>query len=743
MTRTTLRHTWVVGVFIAVVGLLFLVATGVEPIQAIALVAIVTIQVASGTWFWAFARRGESSAVEALGMGSAIGIIAALLAGLVVQALGLGNWGWAVPGAVALTGWLALRRSARNATHTTKVVEATKMDSGTRWALIITAFTGLLSLIPNIASYPLSWVGVGGKYHADMLFFEALSTSLSKFGVNGSIFSPGDSIHYHWLVYAWTGQISSAAQADPFVALTRVLPFLAIASACLIAIAWVKRLTNVVWAPSLAVVLLILGGYIGATYGAIFNFDSPSQSLTAAWILAFSYACVFLLKNSSVSRTPLIAQLAAICLLMFGLAGGKISAGVIALAAILFTTAIAIIRKEAWTKIAILISFLSLLIFAATYVLIVSGSADPGGLKFLSILDRASSVQGLNPVAGSIGIIAGTAILALAIVARWSGLMWFWANAHTRWNPSTVLGTGLAIGGILALLALSSGLNETWFALAASAPLVAISAAGAAEAAKTLGIESLKRSRTLLVLFGAAAVLFIVVTALWMTGASGGDVWVGTLRWLAPLVGVIGALVFAVVLAKKTKRTTRLGKTILGFTIILLVLLSAPGRLLGFGSGQVGMQPGLSNEAFGPVIPFVSSLDQSGMPSWSDQHVKAANWLRTHAGSDDLVATNITLGAFVPALTQLPTFASALGYQGIYGPPNMVQPLIDREAQSWNFINNPTPQTLKPLCGSQVKWLWVDPTRTGQRNWNPLASVAYANDSAIVLSLNAQTCSGL
>ena len=743
MTRTTLRHTWVVGACIAAIGFLFLIVTGVAPAQAIFLTAIVCVQVASGTWFWVLARRGQASAVEALGMGSAIGVIAALLSGLLVQALGAGNWGWALPSLVTLISWLVLRRSTKNATHKTNAADASEMDSGTRWALIITAVTGLLSLIPNIASYPLSWVGVGGKYHADMLFFEALSTSISKFGVNGSIFSPGDSIHYHWLVYAWTGQISNAANADPFVALTRVLPFLAITSACLIAIAWVKRLTTVVWAPTLAVVLLILGGYIGATYGAIFNFDSPSQSITAAWILAFSYACVLLLQSESPLRAPLIAQIVAVCLLMFGLAGGKISAGVIALAAILFATAVAIVRKEAWTRIAILISLLSILIFAVTYLVIVSCSADPGGLKFLSILDRASSVQGLNPLAGSIGIIAGTAILALAIVARWSGLVWFWAQPKSRWNPATVLGTGLAIGGIVALLALSSGLNETWFALAASAPLIAISAAGTGEAAKALGIESFKKSRILFILIAAAAVLFIAVTALWMTGASGGDAWVSTLRWLAPLTGVVGALVIAVVIAKSTKRNLSTGKSILGFTIIILVLLSAPGRLLGFGSGQVGMQPGLSNEAFGPIVPFVTSIDQVGMPTWSDQHVEAANWLRMNARSDDLVATNITLGAFVPALTQLPTFASALGYQGIYGPSNMVQPLIDREAQSWNFINSPSPQTFKPLCDAKVTWIWVDPVRTGLRSWNPFASPAYANDSAIVLRLNAQTCSAL
>jgi len=737
MTRTTLRHTWVLGIALAVIGFIFMAASGVAINQAVVLTVIVGLQIGAGVWFWSLVRSGNTTAVEAVGMGSAIGIIGALLFSLLTQALGLGHWGWVLLPVATLITWL-MRRTRRTSAATENV--SPSFDRATLLALIVTAVVGLLSLIPNIASYPLSWAGTGGKYHADMLFFEALSSSLTKFGSHGSIFSPGDSIHYHWLAYAWTGQITNAASADPFVALTRVLPFIAIASSCLIAIAWVKRLTNVVWAPSLAVLLLILGGYVGATYGAIFNFDSPSQSITAAWILAFSYAFVLLLKQDTKTTISRVGQYIVVILLMFGLAGGKISAGVIALAAMLFTTLIALMRKEARAKSAVLCAALATGTFIATYLLIVSGSADPGGLKFLSILDRASSVQGLNPIAGSLGIVLGTLILGLAIIARWSGIAWFWANPQTRWTPSVVFGSGLAIGGIIALLALSSGLNETWFALAASAPLAAISAAGAGEAAKAVGVSSFKKSRMLIVLVICAAILFAGVAALWMTGASGGNVWHGTLRWLAPVAGVLGAVVIAFVIAKVTQPKGLVRKATFAFSIVVLVVLSAPSRLIGFGSGQVGTQPGLSAEAFGPIIPFLQSIDPSSMATWSDQHVTAAQWLKVHNTNDELVATNITLGAFVPALTQLPTYASALGYQGIYGPPDMVQPLIDREAQSWAFINGPTAQTAKPLCDSGVKWLWVDPTRTGTRQWAPFANIAYSNEAATILQLNVRAC---
>jgi len=739
MTQTTVRQTWVIGGAIAIIGLMFMLTTGVQILQAVVLTLIVSTQVAAGTWFWTRVRQGTTTAVESLGMGSAIGVISALLLGLCVQRLGLGHWGWILPAVAAAIDWSLQRRWRKPALMNPSTA---KIESATLWALVVTAIAGLVSLVPNIISYPLSWAGSGGKYHPDMLFFEALSTSLTKFGAQGSIFSPGESIHYHWLVYAWTGQIAETANADPFVALTRVLPFLAIASSCLLAIAWVKRLTSVPWAPTLAVVLLIFGGYIGATYGAIFNFDSPSQSLTAGWILAFGYGLVVVLNNTSGGIKSSLGEFTIIALIMFGLSGGKISSGAIALAALLFTTLIAVLRKEPWAKFALIASVLSTCVFIATYIVVVSGSADPGGLKFLSILNRASSVQGLNPVSGNFGIVLGTAILVLAIVARWAGLAWFWSSPKMRWDPSIVFGTGLVIGAVIALLVLSSGLNETWFALAASAPLAAISAAGVAEAAKDLSIDQFKNSKALLIVLLCAAFVFFLVGGLWLTGASGGNVWVGTSRWLAPILGVLVTLVFAFFLAKSKHSPLSVARSFLGYSIIILVLVSAPGRLLGFGSGQVGAQPGLSNEAFGPLIPFVESIDQAGSLAWSDNDVAAAKWLQVHAQDNELVATNITLGAFVPALTQLPTFVSAMSYQGIYGAPQMVQSLIDREAESWNFINSPSVQTVSPLCTAQVTWVWVDPKRTGQREWAPYALKAFENDAVTLLKLNSKYCAG-
>ena len=162
--------------------------------------------------------------------------------------------------------------------------------------------------------------------------------------------------------------------------------------------------------------------------------------------------------------------------------------------------------------------------------------------------------------------------------------------------------------------------------------------------------------------------------------------------------------------------------------------------MLGVGTGQVGVQPGLSNEAFGALDQSIVPFDTQPIGQWSDQHIAAADWLKTHAQINDLVATNITAGALVTALTRMPTYSSAVSYQGLYGPPSEVRPLLDREKDSWIFIDSPSATSVAPLCRAGVKYLWVDPLRTKQSSWMPFAEIVERNSAATILKLLPQSC---
>lgn len=726
--------TWLF-VIVYILFTLFLITTQVSWIESLRIEAVLTIQVIAGAYFWKRLRGSQTEVIETFGMALVIGPMLALVSTLLIQICGGGLWGWSLPAIVALAMWLWARGKTQAGAAT-----RSHLSFSSIWALCLTAVLGFASLVPNIASYPLRWIGFGGRYHLDMLFFESVSNSIAKFGPFDSIFTPGGSFRYHWLVYGWSGQLSAISSASSFVVLTRVIPVIAILASSLIAIAWVRKLTTVSWAPSLAVVLLIFGGYVGATNGVIFNFDSPSQALSASWLLAASYALMLLLSTEVAGRSR-VAIFIGLTVALFALTlGGKISAGAVGLMALAALAVVAFLQRPWWWKRALVTAISATVTSGALYLSMIAGSASPGDLRFGSILDRASTVQGLNPFPGTVGVLVGTGIMLIAIAIRWIGVFWFVRNHDSRSRPSTIYAIALAVAGLLAVVFMSSGLNETWFALAASAPLIAISAAGAAEAIQN-NEKKYSASKFHLLLIGASSiVVFLVVTLLWRTGPSGGDPWVNTLRWLGPITGVLLTLAFAFLIKKAINKRTGRRISTLSVTLLALVCLAGQGRLLGVGSDKLGVLPPLSYEYFGSFLPFVNSLDTLSFTQWSDQQVTAAAWLKKTAGPDDLVATNFTASGLVPALTGMRTYATSTIYQAMYGPKSITNLVLDRERQEWFFIDQPSAAHLDPLCTAGVNWIWVDPLRTQQRSWEPFATIVFENQDAIILKPNSSQC---
>ena len=497
--------------------------------------------------------------------------------------------------------------------------------------------------------------------------------------------------------------------------------------------AWTRNLTRAWWAPALAVGLVITGGFVGATYGSVLNMDSPSQTLGAVWLLALS---VVLLQSLSLGRGALAWSILAIVVLVIALTGGKISTAAIGAGGFAVVVAVGIVRREPWRWRALIVGGTSAAALLGTYLWLLAGSANSGGLGLLTLLDRASSLQGLNPVITPRGIVAGIALLILAVVPRWAGLVWLVGDRATRWAPSTVYGLGLTIGGVATVALLSGGFNGLWFAVAASAPLAVISAVGVAGAATWLG--PLARRRVLLALVWGLLVS-VIVAFIWASGSTGiiGIGW----RWAGPVVGFALAVVGATVLAWGVGRPR--GRSTAALSLIALVALALPARFVyaiaePFARPQEGS---VSTVLFSPQGTFVPTRDQDREIGWTDTQAQAGAWLRAHAGADDIVATNLTLGALVPSLTRLTTYVSDIHMQAPYGLVADLPLLQRRESESWAFVDGPSVTTVAPLCASEVSWLWVDPSRTSTRNWEPFASIAWQTDDAIILQVHQDQCS--
>lgn len=346
---------------------------------------------------------------------------------------------------------------------------------------------------------------------------------------------------------------------------------------------------------------------------------------------------------------------------------------------------------------------------------IVFGSADPGGLRLGQLLERASSVQGLNPLPGSLGILAGTVILVIAIGFRWIGVLWLVSSPRSRWQPYSILAVGFGIAGLGSIALISGGLNDTWFALAASAPLSILSAAGVARAAHAIGAADTRtRPSNAVMLAGVAALVIAGITsALWLTGGSGGNVWQSTQRWLGPLAAVVLVIAAGWLLAHSTSLTGRPIIRWFALAILVAVFTAVPFRLLGFAGSAFGVQPetGLSADAFVPREPFVDSVDTQAIVQWNDQWNEAGQLLRASVAEGQLVATNVTFSPIVPALSGAATFVSGIQYQAPYGRAEQLPELISREKHLLDFLANPTDAGLRNICAQGVRWLWIDPNR--------------------------------
>ncbi len=692
------------------------------------LLLAVMVQSFAGFVLWRLLRP-QSGWVELAGMSVVIGTLLAVFSGIVLQPLF--GWGWALPGFLALIVWaLRIRRF--------KGVEVEKVDRPLAIAVVIGLALAVVSFGLSVRSYPLNWEGSWSGFHGDMAFFEALGRSIPTLGVFDSIFTPGQAIHYHWLTYAWTGQLTTSFDAQPFLVLTRVLPVVTLFAGVTLIAAWTRRLSSVSWAPSLAVILLLLGGHLGIVYGSVFNFDSPSQSLSVVWLIGFVVLLVQV-WGPRYSRIGVIAVLGLVGLFSAGFMLVKVSTAAVAAAALVALVVWQLIQHRKVSVIQFGIVIAGLVPMAVAYFVFLARGNGGGGIAVGSLLDRASSEQGMNPTVGVLGVALGTGILALGIGVRWVGTLWLATDSVWRARPEFAIGIGLIVSGVGAAVVLNGGQNELWFAAAAAGPLAALSAVGVGNAWEFVSSRVTgKRLLSVLAVVLSALVVYMVVWVLWATGPSGNNVWNPTLRWFGPIAGFVVAVLLAWLVTQLIgARSLMVG---VGIFVAIATLATAPGRLLGVGTGLVGSPPNVRSEFFSPPTTMTPYLDQEFVSAIPSSYLRAGEFLRSNSSGDDLLVTNLTFSSIVPALSGLQTVISGTWYQTPYGSSGGEGLLLAREAASFAFINQPSAATAAPLCELGVRWVWIDPDRTENRDWSGFVTIRYEDDSVIVGELNSALC---
>lgn len=682
--------------------------------------AIVAAQAAAGAIWWILAvagRRKRVSLLEAAGVGLALGALVSMLAGIALVSTPLAGVAWAVP--VALTVPLALVARRRLA-----AVQLTAPGSQLV-ALALGLCSGAALAVLNWRRIPLD--DPTAQSFTDLYFFEALGKGLAQWGPGDSILMSGGSLRYHWFTYAWAGQLEASAGTPTFMVLTRILPVVVAVGVSLIVASWAGRLSTVRWVPSLAVLLVVVGGYTGALYGTILNYDSPSQSMTTLWLLAF--AVVFL---DRVEDTAARWSLVLIAILASACVGGKVSHAAVAGGGAALVSIVGLILRQAWWRRALVASAVAAVAMAVTYLVVLAGVAVDRNLTE-EAATKASTWQGLDPFEGRLGVALGTAALVLAILARLAGIAWLAHTSAGRREPELLFASGGLLVGLAAMLVLSEGVNELWFVLAASAPAAVLSAHGVGEALRASARTGLRRPLLLsLVVAAPASLATLVLTRNWTEHRA-------LINWLASIAAWLIVPLTAAVVAWVAGRRGNRGVAMVAFTIAGLVMTSILTRPA---SLWTSLRP--VNAADGVIRPTNQSGGKADLNSYAGgsrsfaDAMEAAEWVAANVPPGDLVATGWPLSALVPALSGRQMFIAGNIYQAGLGASDEVGRVWARSEASLEFASVPGPDSAATLCLDGVKWVWMDTPITTIPG---VAEIVYSNATTTIMRLLPGACS--
>lgn len=710
-------------------------------ISLLVIVGVILVQMLSGAIWWMIIRSAQRvSAFEVLGMGLALGTFASMLSSVLLAQTALAPLGWALPALATIPCAWAFRRNGR------LDMSRVTVPAAQSWAVLVTCTAGIVAVAVNWGRVPLN--APTTQSFADLYFFEAIARGLAEFGPSQSILMDGGALRYHWFTYAWSGELSQISQAEPFLVLTRVLPILTLIGVTLMAVAWAGRISRIRWVPLLAGLLIVIGGYSGALYGSILNFDSPSQSFTTMWLLAFATAFLFVIR----SKGSLVLPSAAIALLASALTGGKVSHALVAVGGISLVALVLLIRRnQQWLR-ALIVSAVAGLSMVITYALVLSGVAVSRNLTE-DIAVKASTWQGLDPFVGRLGVALGTVTLVAAILARVAGMAWPRVSARP-----IIADWWFALGGLLvglaAMIALSEGVNELWFVLAASAPAAVLSARGVGTAASWLTCrhpELIVRRRVALLLAAVPASLAcLALSRNWTSHQS-------LLNWLSPISIWVLIPVTSVLIAWIAFGRDHLIRTCAVLTICALPFSSILTRPATLWTSQrtITTEAGVITPAGSPQVSDAGAASatntdtetaasgaSTSFPGAAEVYTTqraAAAWIESNTPRGAVLATTDPLSALVPALTGRQMFIAGNRYQVGLGAEENIDTVRTRSDASVALGSGPDPGAITMLCSAGGEWIWV--SGAVSPTWQGSADLVYSNEQVSIFRLRQGACS--
>ena len=738
---------------------LLLVVSSVPIILAAKTVVIVLLQIFTGNEFYSkFLKSRSISLVEAASIGFSLGALIWLLFDQLFIALSLPHVGWLVPVFIAAivrllggaktnksreyslpdfdtVAWIVIASLmgisgewvwpfpfAMLATLVLLIRKLKKVNNSIydRSAIGILAITGVVTLVTRPSIW---WIT-----QSDTHFYQAISTSVAKWGFRDSILTSGYSLKYHWFPYAWTGMVSRISDAPDWVVLTRVGPL--VATLCIIALVWTITLRLIENRNAAIVgVFLFAASPVFGDWSLSINlamFGSYSQHFATIWLLPI------VLLMIDVAHGALRAQWALVSIFLVGLVGGKVSHAAVALVAVLGFELVRFFqqRENRIGSIVEALFAIGTVVGATLYLFGTGGSLTWRPASWVPYLQGdLYNFRGLKLILATTILLLG--MLSMALVALVRGMF------YNRRITCVYVGVLLAVfAGVVASNFSNfptdpNGLFFVHSSLIVSYSLISI------VLFENLDLRFVSGSITQKLI----APVFIGVFALFLTflipdlnSGSASATLLRTAKSLTPIIAFV--LIVSLILVIQEVGPMRRWNLYL-MTLISLITIS-------FGSfvatSTIELPKNYRNfESEGDS--FIESSDLRSLSIWFNENTTSSEIYASNCFCEGSACKSVDYSrkALVAALIERRSLVQSPWLAASYSSDvnkNSSNDFINRILTSVNFAIAPTSADLMMLKNWSVDWYVVDLEVTRANYWTNSEAKVYENNSYLVIDLN-------
>lgn len=722
-------------------------------------------------------KRSEVALVELLSIGGVFGIVTSTIFDQIFVNLRLPRIGWLLPLLITL---IVFRIVRKNQTFVLPKIQSEKAFTktilpilaisaaalGTEWfwlfpsgvlfciaaffsivpartysriAIRLTNLAAVIAGVIMIANRPKIWWFL---YDSDYAFLQGLSRSLADWGLDDYFLLSGIQTKYHWFTYAWIGLVDRSSTTTTFFVLTRIAP-----------VVFVVLITGVIWSLinrysitrlrtfASTLVVMTASSYALWGYGTKITFlASPSQFYTFAILLTTVYLLLETSKNQVKYPVVVLTVLSGATIL------SKTMHGVVFISAILFAMLIQLFIKakvSRTTAVSCLFCFASSLM---TYWILVSNSEAQAVFEF-RFSDFFWQLQGdarLLPdkYIDVIGFLTVVSFLTLPLLLAIRSTLQL---KLSKLGLKELLGFGSLLAGACLALSILGAFGENLYFLQAAVVMSSVLGfASFSEDERRLALNT--RNTFIFILIG----VFLCIASYQIPNINSGSqdaIIIRSMRIYTPTLIILISAVGVLIVNSLRRRSNfeALSKLII-VTAAMFVTFAA--------TNWLETTPRKHNEFDRDGQSYLATENLNEIAVWvnentNENEIVASNfgWPKMAEGDiesyrspclavrnkDVAVETckrtnNTLLVAYMHRRTWLQ--ATSIHYTGF--TPEMDK----RQTTTLGFAAEPNAEHLQQMKSDGVTWYVVDRSTTDRTNWEPYATVRYANDSFYVLELN-------